>query len=620
MKRAFIRLEDFGPAPIYSGENLQKLQIIADYLYSEGVFYNISLIPRWVEPLINWDKSVSDTSDPEVAAFVDTVKYMAARGGIPGMHGYTHQYGNTRSGDGFEFYYPTCTSNCPPDDSAEASREYKAFTESYVYGRLFEGFSTFTALRSDVDWSFSPPHYSLSLNQRPLVEAWAGIIFEDIPGDRRKKTISIFDTDNAFYRGVVYIPTPLGYVSGSHPQQDVDRICAELDNYSGEDIAAFFYHLFLEFKFIQITPTGYTYDDNSYLKQLVRCFKAKGFTFARLDEMLTFSPSYRQTGLFPGNENVFFSGEVSGNGKDELIVWQPATGTWYFIISNLYFLPWRQNPPFSIVKALDNWAVGTSWQPLCGDYNGDGRCGVAVWDSSKGDWYVALSIGLNLVPKPGPGGDDRWLTNWGVGSQWKAFTGDFNGDGRDDLLTWDPTTGTWQVALCDGTKFVPAGTWLKPWARGSYWSAVVGDFNGDGKDDIAVWIPASGQWQVALSDGTRFVPAQGFFNNYIWTAHAWAVGSTWKPFADDFNGDGLCDLLVVNTTTGDWQVALSKGDWFEPVHLAFRPWAADPDMQPFVGDFNGDGRYDICARHPILRNGTLDFAMSVLGTGLARQE
>jgi len=229
VKRAFIRLEDLGPAPIYSGENLQKVRIIADYLYSEGVYYNISLIPRWVEPLINWDKSVSNTSDPVVADFVDTVKYMAARGGIPGMHGYTHQYGNTRSGDGYEFYYPTCTSNCPPDDSAEASKEWEAFNESYVYGRLFQGFGKFTTLGSDLDWSFSPPHYYLSLNQRPLVEAWAGIIFEDIPGDRTKKTISIIDKDNAFYRGVVYIPTPLGYVSGSRPQQDVDRICAELD-------------------------------------------------------------------------------------------------------------------------------------------------------------------------------------------------------------------------------------------------------------------------------------------------------------------------------------------------------------------------------------------------------
>jgi len=37
-------------------------------------------------------------------------------------------------------------------------------------------------------------------------------------------------------------------------------------------------------------------------------------------------------------------------------------------------------------------------------------------------------------------------------------------------------------------------------------------------------------------------------------------------------------------------------------------------MQPFAADFNGNGKADICVRNPLLRNGTVYFAVSVLGS------
>ncbi|MFV9510023.1 DUF2334 domain-containing protein [Tepidibacillus sp. LV47] len=605
-KRALIRLEDLGPYDYYtSEESIIKLKVIADYLYSENVHFHASVIPRIVYPANKYNKSIGDVTDPVVASFNDTMRYFLSRGGTLSIHGYTHQYGLSISGLGFEFSSHDCSKNCPPDDQSDACTNAYAFRNSYASRRMRMAFDTFRISRLPLSYLFVTPHYAASPTQRCIMEAWTGIFFEDDPLNPTKRTLTIRDTDHPFYRGVVYIPTRLGYVRGSDPNYDVERICREAQTFTEQDLAGLYYHPILDFPFIHISETGeIQYDENSYLKRIIRCMKEHGFKFVSADEVVHFSPNVRQTDFFGGTENVFLTADVNADHKTDFIIWQPKNGTWFFGLSNLENYPSRQDVGgFSSHLALTNWAISNIWKPLTGDFNGDKQSDVVVWNSNDGDWQVALSNGSRLIPTPGKD-DFSWIKSWGIGEHWIPFVGDFNGDGKDDIMIRNPHTGEWKVALSNGQYFIEDGNWLQTWAKGENWVSVVGDFNGDGKTDVAVWLPENGNWQVAISDGARFVPQGSWLRNY-------ASSRIWKAYVGDFNGDGKDDILVVDTVRGDWQVALSTGKSFTPIWGAFEPWAAGKDTQPLVGDFHGTGKTCICARQPNLRNGTIDFAISL---------
>ena len=142
----------------------------------------------------------------------------------------------------------------------------------------------------------------------------------------------------------------------------------------------------------------------------------------------------------------------------------------------------------------------------------------------------------------------RWATQQGDlidGMLW--FDGDFNGDGRDDLATlWnDAGQITIDVQASTGTAFT-----LQRWATkqgdligGMLW--FVGDFDGDGRDDLATLWNDAGQItiDVQASTGTAF------------TLQRWATkqgdlidGMLW--FVGDFNGDGRDDLATLWNDAG----------------------------------------------------------------------
>ena len=158
--------------------------------------------------------------------------------------------------------------------------------------------------------------------------------------------------------------------------------------------------------------------------------------------------------------------------------------------------------------------------------------------------------------------------------------GDFNGDGKQDIASANRNTSNFSVRLGDGAGGFGAKTDFDTGTQPQ--SLTVGDFNGDGRADIATANSPSNNVSVLPGDGAGGFGAKTDF----------PVGA--NPFSlatGDFNGDGRLDIVTANNGSNDASVLLA-----DPV-AGFAP-ATNFTMggQPHsvaVGDFNTDGKLDI---------------------------
>ena len=143
--------------------------------------------------------------------------------------------------------------------------------------------------------------------------------------------------------------------------------------------------------------------------------------------------------------------------------------------------------------------------------------------------------------------------NYGAGSAPRSVAvGDFNGDGRPDLVTANHSSNTVSVLLGNGNGTFPGAV---NYAVGSGpRSVAVADFNGDGKPDLAVGqLPARNTRERAAGQRQRHLPERRQLRHGHAAPTAVAVG--------DFNGDGKPDLAVANSTSANTvSVLLGNGN------------------------------------------------------------
>jgi hypothetical protein len=230
-------------------------------------------------------------------------------------------------------------------------------------------------------------------------------------------------------------------------------------------------------------------------------------------------------------------------------------------------------------QPAQNFAAGTAPLSIAvGDFNGDGRLDLALVNAgSSGNVSVLLGNG---------DGTFQSARSFAVGPfPISLAVGDFNGDGKLDLVVpFSPTLlGQGASVLLgngDGT-FQPAQTISIP---ADCRHVVVGDFNGDGRQDLA--LPEFTKPVVAVLFGN----GDGSFQNPKLVPVPSRGGAVFAA-AGDFNEDGLPDLVIgsFDTNVSAVSVLLSKGDGsFTPGQVMGAPY-------PFslaTGDFNVDGRVD----------------------------
>jgi hypothetical protein len=219
---------------------------------------------------------------------------------------------------------------------------------------------------------------------------------------------------------------------------------------------------------------------------------------------------------------------------------------------------------------------------VCGDFNGDGRDDVAGRTPS-GQWWVGLSKPDSL------GFTNLRFARWNSALAWgNVLVGDYNGDGRDDIAGLSET-GIWQGILGndDGSgEAVALGVWNPSLGFGDIRT---GDFNGDGRTDI-IGRSSGGQWWAAMAQAE----VVGFNNELI---GGWSTATEWTSVASgDFNGDGSTDL-VGRASNGQWWGLMSDGTGGIRTNSLIGYWSRRVNWTGIItGDADGDGRDDIIGR------------------------
>ncbi len=226
-------------------------------------------------------------------------------------------------------------------------------------------------------------------------------------------------------------------------------------------------------------------------------------------------------------------------------------------------------------------------------------------------------------------------TSGSVSPLQSAAVGDFNGDGKLDVVSMENGGGIFELDVALGNGDGTFGTALQPVVQNTFsigqqnpYAIAVGDFNGDGMLDVAVWGTSA-----TLQNNTINIFLGNGNGTFNWSGTYQAPNSAnYSPgsnslFVADFNGDGVLDLAALTPYNGVFIFWGTGTGVFQP---AVGYSTVDPNYPSnttavgmAVGDLNGDGKIDIAVTESsgmavLLNNGNGTFgAATYYGSGIA---
>ena len=264
--------------------------------------------------------------------------------------------------------------------------------------------------------------------------------------------------------------------------------------------------------------------------------------------------THLKTKMHPYTEHSFlkcYSGDFSGDGKHDLLIHSGNSITIYRSNGSQLDLV------FSTVERVPgSWQFKPNDQFYIGDYNGDGKDEVVVYNSV--DWimeYLGLLVddgnnGLRLVARY-----DDIIPGWQFQRTDNFYVADFNGDGKKDLFVFNGSN--WSIPYVgmlrsNGSSFSVVQRYdanMPGWEMRSQDRHYVGDFNGDRKKDLFVFNGT--QWSIAYLGMLRSSGSDlSMTKRYDGNAPGWQMRKNDRHYVSDVNGDGKADLFVYNYQ--DW--------------------------------------------------------------------
>lgn len=280
--------------------------------------------------------------------------------------------------------------------------------------------------------------------------------------------------------------------------------------------------------------------------------------------------------------------DFDGDGKQDL-----ATAN--FSSKNVSVMLGNGNGTF---KTATNYGVGTAtgtYDITTGDFNGDRRKDLAVANRDSNQVSILLGNGDGTFGS---------ATNYSVSQPFSVKVSDFNKDGYQDLAVG---TGTYGISILLGKGDGTFGTATSVLV-GEYspLQMTVGDFNGDGNKDIATanyWgTNNQGNISILLGNGNGTF---GSPTTYVAGTQGSSISNSPRPrdiVVGDFNQDGKEDLAVANQGSRQISILLGKGDGTFGTATNYANVSGD---KLTIGDFDGDGIQDLATNslNVLLGNG-----------------
>ena len=578
-QHAMLRLEDVSPGGHYgTPEELGQLRAVFEYLQDEHVPFQVATIPRakfWQEDGTFYEKGIDDPNPDEfLQQFIRLLKTTQDKGAILGMHGYTHQYGETKRGDnnqdtgtGFEFDVKDAPETATVDYAADRiSKSLVAFEKNGLVPGFWES-----------------PHYQNTREQEEVFRSFMGIVYQpDFRSLRSLKDINVYESENNYGRttlGSVYVPAPLKYI---HEGNTVDQVLSKLDTYRG--LGSMFYHPFLDFQWLEpvLNANGtpqvrdglpvYRYKEGapSNLHRLVEGFREKGYKWMSLYDIVPFSPAHRIALPLGTKAGDLLFGDVNGSGHDDVVVRESDRVE---VFAGSY--KWPRNRSQQPANVWLHHAFGAQERLTLGDVNGDKLQDLIAYDGGTGNVDAFLSNGDSFAEarsygKTVPGAEE-------------LQTADVDGNGAPDLIL--RTADAIHVSLFQDGKWQEAkqALSLPPEAL-----VRAGDVDGDKRAELVVYLPESKTLQIHRQQ------ADGYWSQ-VKELPIEKPDKDLQLLVSDTNGDGRADMVVHDAANGIWQVFQAGGNFdLKPLDNLFGPWARGERIA-YTADFDGNGKADIAS-------------------------
>ncbi|KEK22368.1 DUF2334 domain-containing protein [Bacillus gaemokensis] len=254
--RAYIRLEDIHPA-----SNSKQLQEIAELLKKRNIPYMVAVIPVYTDP--STKKTIHLVDKPEL---VNVLRFMQTNGGSIVMHGYTHQFYDSETGEGFEFWdiktdqpirQPKHEQSKTKADfkSTEAYNQYvkngKDFEETYIKDHIEDGIKELVDAKL-YPLAFEAPHYAMSQKGYEILSHYFSTYVGQLQlSDSTWKTMhtTAFTSKPSFLHGMKVFPETVGFIEANQPHaaSEIKERSLSFSKLSDGIIGAF-YHPYLGVK------------------------------------------------------------------------------------------------------------------------------------------------------------------------------------------------------------------------------------------------------------------------------------------------------------------------------------------------------------------------------------
>jgi hypothetical protein len=278
-----------------------------------------------------------------------------------------------------------------------------------------------------------------------------------------------------------------------------------------------------------------------------------------------------------------FKMDFNGDGKTDFAILSATTGA---ISGNIYS---SSGSAFTLAPVTTSSTAIKGQRFFFGDFNGDGKTEIGRLYNDNGMATIEIStVGASALTTT------KWATQLGAFSYDQIWlTGDFTGDGKDDLAKIYNNAGVTAIdvyaASATGNSFT-TGNWASSGGNIDGQKFVAGHFSSPTRMDIAKIWNNNGMFAVTVyvSNGTSFAAT-----DYLDTAGPfnckWLVG--------DFNGDHLTDIVKYYTDTTNQkmtaEVYLSGTQPMQRAVWANLQGAYNEDQIWLTGDFTGDGKDDL---------------------------